>query len=705
MKLMVPRVSVFAALLFGLVASPAFAAVPAPASATEGTAEGEELDLEALFNTQVEVATKKAQSLSEAPAVVTVITAEDIRERGYTSVADALRAVPGFYLVDDHLLPSLGVRGVPSGQRAWSRIVKVMLDGTPIPYLPEATNFLGPELIPLGLVKRIEIIRGPGSALYGADAFLGVINVVTKRGEDMTGANASVWAGGRPGHGRAQASVAAGFPLPKIEGEVVAGALAGIDDRSGYGVPDASPFATRFANQVSQNDLAWPGSFFGRVGNLATPLGALAVEGAYQHVSAGGEFQDFHPFSQNSRITLENRLLHAALRGQPLDKLSANVSVGYASGAPGADDRLSTGNPNYTIRRDMGSDGLNAAAEASYAFDQRNSLTAGADFARTNHRLPTYYDVFTAASGRAGEQTQDGPAGEARTFDNLGVYSQGILYVLEDTALTLGVRMDAHNVYGNVFNSRAGLVSPLLPNLSGKLLYGSSFKAPSPQQLFGKPLVFGDILGNPDLKPEQAQTVEAALLWAPLRQLDLVANAYYSHVTDKIGFVAQGGNSRAVNQSQLDSVGLEGEAKWRWRFLHGSVNTSVQTTASLDQDTAGASVPGRPEAYPTYMLNAGVGAPLGFVPLGAYLESRLVGAVPATQGNFATNGLVDYALPPVLLLDFTLSSKEWTLGDGALSASVKLANILDSADAQPGFGGIDYPGAGRTLLLRLDYAW
>jgi iron complex outermembrane receptor protein len=404
---------------------------------------------------------------------------------------------------------------------------------------------------------------------------------------------------------------------------------------------------------------------------------------------------------------LENRLLHAALRSAPTEKLTTNVSVGYASGAPGPDDRISTGDPNYTIRRDMGSDGLNAQAEASYAFDQRNSLTAGADFARTNHRLPTYYDVFTAASGRAGQQAQHGETGAAQTFDNVGVYSQGILYVLDETALTLGVRMDAHNVYGNVFNSRAGLVSPLLPGLSGKLLYGSSFKAPSPQQLFGKPLVFGDILGNESLKPEQAQTAEAALLWAPLRNLDIVANGYYTHVTDRIGFVAQGGNSKAVNASQLDSVGLETEAKWRWRFLHGSLNASLQTTAALANEGAASTLTDatRPEAYPGYMVNAGVGAPLGVLPLSAYFEGRLVGSMPATQSNFSTNGHVDYELPAAVLLDLTLSSREWTLGDGALSASLKLANILDAQAPQPGYGGIDYPSAGRTLLMRLDYAW
>jgi iron complex outermembrane receptor protein len=668
--------------------------------------EGEELDLEALFNTQVEVATKRAQALSEAPAVVTVITAEDIRERGYTSVAEALRAVPGFYMVDDMFLPNLGVRGIPSGQRAWSRIVKVMVDGTPVPYLPEATNFLGPELIPLRLVKRIEIIRGPGSALYGADAFLGVINVVTKRGEDLSGAQVSTTVGTRAGNGRGQGEVDAGYPLPWREGEVVVGALAGLDNRSGYSVPADSAFANRFGGQTSLNDLAWPGSFFGRVGNLATPLGVFALDGAYQHVSTAGEWQDFRPFSHASRVTLENRLVHAALRSQPLERLGTTINVGYASGSPGADDRISTGNADYTIRRDMGSQGLNAAVEGLYSFDSRSSLSAGADFAHITHQLPSYFNVFTAASGRLGEQTPAGPPGDTQVFDNLGLYSQGIMYVLEDTALTVGVRMDAHSVYGNVFNSRAGLVHPFAPNLSGKILYGSSFKAPSPQQLFGRPLIFGDILGNRDLKPEQAQTVEAALLWAPLRQLDLLGNAYYTHVTDKIGFVTIGGNSRAVNQSQLDCVGLESEAKWRWNWLHGSLNSSIQATAAAATDsTSAASSAPRPESYPAAIINCGVGAPLGPLPLGAYLEGRLVSTVPATQSNFAANGLVDYELPTAFALDLTFASKEWTLGDGALSASLKLANLLDSPLAQPGFGGIDYPGVGRTLLMRLDYAW
>ncbi|MBC7662217.1 MAG: TonB-dependent receptor, partial [Caulobacter sp.] len=371
-----------------------------------------------------------------------------------------------------------------------------------------------------------------------------------------------------------------------------------------------------------------------------------------------------------------------------------------------SDDRISTGDPNYTVRRDkMSSVGVTAQTEGLYAFDARSSVTAGADYSHTSHQLPSYVDVFTPQSSRAGQETPEGLPGGLHVFDNLGVYTQGIAYVLEDTALTVGLRLDNNSVYGNEFTSRAGLVSALLPGLSTKLLYGSSFKAPSPPQLFGQPLTIGDIIGDATLKPETAQTVEAALLYEAGRNLELLSDVYYTHVADRITFVTRGANSDAV-QSASDSVGLEAEARWRWRWLHGSINGSLQATASAPEGTATADTLAElPEAFPTYMFNAGVGCPLGPLPLSAYLEGRLVGAVPATQSNFAKNGLVQYELPLSGLLDFTLSSKPWNLGDGSLSASLKLSNLLGGPDVQPGFGGIDYPGAGRTLLLRIDYAW
>ncbi len=690
---------------------PAQAAPPPPADL------GEEIDLEALFDTEIEVATKRAQSLVEAPAVVSVVTAEEIRERGYLSVAEALRALPGFYVVDDYLAPSVGVRGLPSGQRAWSRIMKVMIDGHAITYRPEATNFLGPEGVPIDAVKRIEVIRGPGSALYGADAFLGVVNIVTKRGEDVAGGRLETGVGAFLGHPQGLGAVtvggvggggnfgtAAGGVLGDAEFVVAGGG--GLLDRSGLGVPAASPFNAKFAQARSENDLARPGTVFGRLGGVATPLGQLAIDGLYQRLDSSGEFQDWRPFTHQNHLVLENKSVRAALRSAPSQRLSTTASLAFTRGGPGADDRIGIGNPQFLYRRDASTDAIDGTLEASYALNPRDSFTLGADVAHNTHRLPTYYNVFTQASGRAGEEVRAGEPGGERTFSNLGAYGQGILHVWEDTAVTMGLRLDAHNVYGPVLNGRAGVVHPLGAGLVAKALYGSSFKAPSPLQLFGRPLIFGDILGNADLRPERAQTVEGAVSWIPSRQLELLTDAYYTHVSDKVGFVAEGGNSKAVNLSESDSVGLETELRWKWQILHGMLNLSVQKTAALaPEDTRAAETATLPEAYPAYSANAGVGAPLGEFPLGVFLEARHVGAVPTTQSNFVANGLTAYELPAATIFDATLASRDWTWGERSVSAVLKVANVLDSDYAMPGFGGVDYPGRGRTVWMRIGYAW
>jgi outer membrane receptor for ferrienterochelin and colicins len=121
-----------------------------------------------------------------------VVTRDAITQWGYAKVAELLRHVVGLYVIDDHIIPNVSVRGVSGGLRSESGLIKVMIDGRPVAFRVTAGNWLGPELVPLSAVERVEIIRGPGSALYGADAFLGVINVVTRRPGKMNGGEFAV---------------------------------------------------------------------------------------------------------------------------------------------------------------------------------------------------------------------------------------------------------------------------------------------------------------------------------------------------------------------------------------------------------------------------------------------------------------------------------------------------------------------------------
>jgi iron complex outermembrane receptor protein len=148
---------------FGMLVALCLATRPLAAAEPEAKGPIEDLDLVKLLNVEVSTATKTAESLDEAPAVITVVTRADIQRWGYQTVAEVLTHTVGFYLTDDHILPNAGVRGMTGGLGAESGVIKVMIDGRSVAYRTTSGNWLGVELIPLESVAQIEIIRGPVS--------------------------------------------------------------------------------------------------------------------------------------------------------------------------------------------------------------------------------------------------------------------------------------------------------------------------------------------------------------------------------------------------------------------------------------------------------------------------------------------------------------------------------------------------------------
>src|SRR3954471_21345785 len=166
-----------------------------PAAAAAQTDEErliERLDLQTLLNTPVDVWTpsKAAQNRYQAPSIITTVTREQIQVWGYRTVAELLDHLLGFYVVDDHASPNLVVRGTSGGLYSDSSIVKVLINGHPLSFMSTGGIGLGPELIPLSAIERVEVIRGPVSALYGADAFLGLIDIQTREGPSVAGGTA-----------------------------------------------------------------------------------------------------------------------------------------------------------------------------------------------------------------------------------------------------------------------------------------------------------------------------------------------------------------------------------------------------------------------------------------------------------------------------------------------------------------------------------
>jgi outer membrane receptor for ferrienterochelin and colicin len=135
--------------------------------------------IEDLMNIEVYSASKHMQSVSDAPASVTVVTADQIQKYGYRTLADILQSVRGFYMTSDRDYSFVGVRGFGRLGDSNNRIL-VLIDGHRINDNVFGEPYLGTEfLVDVDLIERVEIIRGPSSSLYGADAFFAVINVIT----------------------------------------------------------------------------------------------------------------------------------------------------------------------------------------------------------------------------------------------------------------------------------------------------------------------------------------------------------------------------------------------------------------------------------------------------------------------------------------------------------------------------------------------
>ena len=140
-------------------------------------------------------ASKYRQRVTQAPSSISIVTAEDIRRFGYRTLSDVLRGVRGLYVASDRNYPFIGLRGFMRPGDYTTRVL-VLVDGHRMNDTVFDGGSPGRDSLPdIALVERVEVVRGPSSSVYGSSAFLGVINVITKRGSDFSGSEASIAAG------------------------------------------------------------------------------------------------------------------------------------------------------------------------------------------------------------------------------------------------------------------------------------------------------------------------------------------------------------------------------------------------------------------------------------------------------------------------------------------------------------------------------
>jgi outer membrane receptor for ferrienterochelin and colicins len=701
-----------------LCAASAGAEPKGDAAASNWESELEGVDLLQLLNVEVSTASKTAERVADAPAIITVITAEEISRWGYQSVSEALQHVLGFYLIDDHVLPNAGVRGVAGGLGSESGSIKVMIDGASVAFRFTSGNWLGVELIPLGSVRQIEVIRGPASALYGADAFLGVVNIITVAPDEipLIGVRGHIGlVGDNPG---GQFDVVGGKRFGDFD--LLLGAAGELEDRSGLHMPRVSPAPTL----PTYTDRTQPAKNLERQSlvlqtrlGYRTPKGELVLSGFASGIRRGG---DFAPWAQLTNGTdAQGRPVGTVINlGQY--RITANGSLSltndlglvaqatYFQGGTLGNDRVEVGSDLFWVRRRLGYRGVEATLESRWVPRSDFNLIIGAETVVDRETLP----VPERVSKDTGELLGAVPPHASVTSSNLGAFVSANWKAFEPfLKLTSGLRFDQNSDYGSQLNGRLGATSQWTSFFTTKLLYGRAFKAPSPYLLYAEPLRTGDVIGERALEPQHVDTLEFQALFEFGPPLSLSSGLAYSQIRDKAEFAPRGLNLTASNIAEQKSVswetradfcvatGLNGYASFEW----------IHSRRTLGQEGYAARLLGDQNvAYPDWIGRAGVMLGIPFipdVPLDVATEGILVGPSTAADVSIVENG-GRFALASYLLLGASLATRDLFLLPGhETSLALRAKNLLGAKGPVPGFSGFEYPLAPREVFFEIEHTY
>ncbi|MBS4099492.1 MAG: TonB-dependent receptor [Sulfuricella sp.] len=512
----------------------------------------EEEDLALVYGDKhtVSIATGTKQSLRRAPSVATVITAEDIAAMGATELNEVLETVPGMHVSNfgSRNMANYQIRGI-AGSTINPQVL-ILQNGISVNtlYRGDKGETWGSQ--PLENIARIEIIRGPGSALYGADAFSGVINIITKTAADAPGTEFGVRAGSfnsRDGwvqHGGklGPVDVAAYVHVGSTDGfrEIVPVDAQSARDKSFGTQVSLAPGAVNTGyDAVDANVDFGYDKWRLRAGyklrdNLGTGVGVSSAldpvgQNRGERVNADLSWNDTQ-FSENWGLGFnasvlqftEDEYLQLSPPGSSFDGKNLVSSIsGKIIANPSLCGRTSTGliscfplgmigNPERSERQ------LRISGNASYTGFAGHNLRLGLGHEDLNmYEVNTHKNYLLNASGPPTPTAfidysaiQPHTLPQRRKVDYL--YLQDEWNLAQDWTLTWGVRHDRYSDFGGTTNPRLALVWDAALDLTAKLLYGQAFRAPTFSEQYGVNPVSN---GNPKLKPESIHTLEAAFSW------------------------------------------------------------------------------------------------------------------------------------------------------------------------------------------------
>jgi iron complex outermembrane receptor protein len=487
--------------------------MPAPAQ-SQSNPDLLSLSIEQLAKTKVYSASRHVEDSRQAPSAVSIITAEDIRRYGWRTLGDALRSLRGFYTSYDRQYTYLGVRGFLRPGDYNSRILLLVnghrLNDNVYDSAPIGTEFP----LDLGIVDRIEIVRGPSSSLFGTNAVFGVINVITRQGASGLSLEASGDVGSfmeRSGrlttsfrHGRVSGLLSgsvyrnAGHSrlyFPEFDSpETNHGIAVDVDgDRSGEAFSDLQLGRVRVQGLFSSRTKVMPtGAYqaiFNDPANMVTDARAY-VDVSYHRITSLGDF-DLRTYYDRYEYLGSG----AFARPNPADRTLARSWAGARWVGAEA-----------TLERQIGHHRIVAGGDYEYnlSVEQKNVIIG----------QPPFFDDRRQPSRAAG-------------------YGELELYPGSKLSVRLGARLDWFDIYGKSLSPRVALVYSPNYRTSLKYIYGQAFRAPNAYESYFADGIVIVAPGSP-LKPETMRSHELIYDRGLTSWLRITVDASYNHLHDLI---------------------------------------------------------------------------------------------------------------------------------------------------------------------------
>ena len=529
------------------------------------------LSLEELMNVKVVTASGYLQTISEAPSTITVITAKEIEERGYEQLEDALRNIPGIDMIHiNGYAPTLiYFRGMYGAENLRALL---LIDGIAENNILGTNDFAGPAYS-LHNTERIEIIWGPVSALYGANAFGGVINIISKKGKDINGLHAEQAFGT---FNTSSEKISIGGKQKDLE-FAFAGSLYSTNgpiftnrdpNYSASYVNKAYSFngsisyekdnsKTTVGYRVYRTPMGW-----GTYANSPTTFLGLPAQGSGNSGIIGLLQSDIN----GKKPGLDDSYLRTFFIEQTIkanDKLNLLARFVYRETGTAEDSYayvtidgtrlIYTGVASYSNR-------VYGEINGNWSPSKNQHISAGIDF---------YQDNVEAGSRRSTLDTNTIYLSDGRDtllnihstylprlFDirnNFGSYGQYVLNtsLFKKTTFTGGLRYDYNSYFKSAVSPRLTAVIAPDEKFSFKLQYGTAFRAPTNLEIYQTP---GP---NFKLQKEKVTTYEINGIFTPSVNVLLQLNAFRNELRDVIVLGNLSGLTTDKNPGLINVTGIE----------------------------------------------------------------------------------------------------------------------------------------------------